>query len=523
MATAELQPILENPSPKAGLLRNKWPERACLTGYIALLACMIPFHEPWADEAQAWMLARSLSLSQLFGTYLRYEGHPGLWYLLLWVLVRLRISYAGMHWFTGIIAACGMAVLVLCSPFPRWMRLSLPFTFFFAYQYAVVARSYVLVPLLLFSALAFWRRTPLIVALLLGLLANVAPHAAAISFGFAIVYCFDCASRTRGRLQTSTNAQLSAAALLLVSLYAFAAWTAFPPRDVFVAAFYHLPGQPVPSPATAAIIRFFRSMFWGMWFPYPLLGLVGWPVLITGIGRSGGKRLLIALLPFVVFCSMVYLEFWHAGLIIPLIIGILWLLWNEKGPSFRRGERLVYVTVGTLIASQIAGTAYAAVLEHSHEYFPGLKTARFLEPYVDSGGEIAVTYLRDAGVQIFPTVAIAPYFQNKLFMNQDTPFWWWSTRNRTEDQFPAALAKHPAAVVALYLDQLPFDPHRDLNGPIAALLAANGYHVAASFCGTMVTPLAMHPGPVPCDIVFTPEGRTAAPGRDGGGPSERLP
>jgi hypothetical protein len=46
--------------------------------YAGLLAYMIPRHEPWADEAQAWELAQSLSLKSLFGTYIHYEGSPGL-------------------------------------------------------------------------------------------------------------------------------------------------------------------------------------------------------------------------------------------------------------------------------------------------------------------------------------------------------------------------------------------------------------------------------------------------------------
>lgn len=506
MATTQLQPAVESPVAKAGFLTTKWPEWACFTGYIALLACMIPFHEPWADEAQAWMLARSLPLGPLFHTYLGYEGSPGLWHLLLWCLVRLHVGYSGMSWLAGAIAVCGMAVLVLCSPFPRWMRLSLPFTFFFAYQYAVVARNYVLVPLLLFGALAVWRRSPVIVAFLLGLLGNVALHAAAISFGFAVLYGLDCASRARRGLETPPKRQTWAAVALLAGMYAFAAWTAFPPRDVFVGAFYHLPGTPIPSPVDTLVFRLLHSVLWGMWFPCPL-GLIGWPVLITGIYRSGGGRFLLALLPLSIFC-LYYVSFWHAGLFLAVTVGLLWLLWNERGPSFGRGERLIWWAAGTLIISQIAGTGYAAVYDHSYDYSPGLKTAQFLRPYVDSGGDVVVTYLRDDGVQLFHTVAVAPYFQKKLFVNQDTPFWWLSSRNRTEAQVPAALAKHPAAVVALYVDPVPFDTRRDLNGRIAALLATNGYRVAASFCGTTIMPLGMHSGPEPCDIVFTPGGRT---------------
>lgn len=522
MTTAELQQSVESLGRKRTLRSNGWPEWVALAAYASLLAWMIPFHEPWADEAQAWMLARSLPLGPLFHTYLGYEGSPGLWHLFLWCLTRLHVSYGGMHWIVGAIAGCGMAVLVLCSPFPRWMRLSLPFTFFFAYQYAVVARSYVLVPLLLFSTLALWRRGPLIVAFFLGLLGNVALHATVISAGFAILYSFDSASRIRRRLESPTRSQLCAAAGLLTGMYLFAAWTALPSHDssfVFAAGSHYLAGKTASSWTLGFVARLCASLLW-IWFPL-VLGLVGWPMLVLGICRSGGARFLAAALPFVLFCGAVYTQFWHAGLLFSLMLGVLWLLWNERGMSFRRGEGLLWLALGTLIVGEIAGTVYAAAYDHSHDYSPGLKTARFLKPYVESGGKVAVTYLQDEGLHGFQTVAIAPYFDGKLFVNQETPFWWWSSRDRTEARFPSALESHPSAVVALYVGPAPFDPERDLTGPTTELLATNGYRFAASFCGTM--PQALNTSGNICDVVFTPERRSALSGDHVDRPSGNLP
>jgi hypothetical protein len=210
-------------------MRKFWPEYITLILFGCLLAFAIPFHEPWADEAQAWMLARSLTVWQLFHTYLRYEGSPGLWHLLLWLLVRLHVSYTGMHWVCGLIAFGGISVLVLCSPFPRWIKLVLPFTYFLAFQYAVVARNYVLVPLLLFSIAALWKRSPILVAFLLGLLANIAGHAAAIAIGFSLLYWIK-------RRLSVTRSQLWKAAVVFCVMLAIAVWTVLPPNDGIKAA-----------------------------------------------------------------------------------------------------------------------------------------------------------------------------------------------------------------------------------------------------------------------------------------------
>jgi hypothetical protein len=103
--------------------------------YAGLLIWAFPHHEPCPDEAQAWQLARTLPFAQMF-RLLSYEGHPGLWYVLLWALSRLHVSYTGMCCVAAVIAFAGITLLVSTSPFPRFVKLLLPFSFYLAFQYA---------------------------------------------------------------------------------------------------------------------------------------------------------------------------------------------------------------------------------------------------------------------------------------------------------------------------------------------------------------------------------------------------
>ena len=222
--------------------------------YAGLLAWAIPHHEPWADEAQAWQIARTLPLVQMFHV-LSYEAHPALWYVCLWVLSRLHVSYAGMHWVAAAIGFLGVAVLVTTSPFPRFIKLLLPFTFYLAFQYAIVARSYVLVPLLIFLCAYFWPQRferPLTIALCLGLLANVAPHAAAISGGFAIVYLIDLWLRRHETCPRAPANRLYGAAALLLALYGISIWTALPAKDASGAVLVVRPNAAQSKPIEAA-------------------------------------------------------------------------------------------------------------------------------------------------------------------------------------------------------------------------------------------------------------------------------
>lgn len=225
--------------------RSRWPEWCALSAYAALVAFAIPFHEPFADEAQAWQLARSLSLASLFKTYIRYEGSPGLWHFLLWILIRIHVSYTGIHWICGGIAVAATALLIFKSPFPRYLKLTLPFTVFLVYQYAVVARNYALAPILLYLVALCWKRSPLILALLLGLLANVSLHASVMSGGLAIVYLVEQVRHGSAKDPRRWR-QLLPGAVILLALWAFAIWTAWPPRDFLKS----LIGLPAHIPAT---------------------------------------------------------------------------------------------------------------------------------------------------------------------------------------------------------------------------------------------------------------------------------
>ena len=150
-----------------------------LFAYTVWIIIILPEHEPWTDEAQAWLLARDASLPDLLWKYLRYAGTPGLWNVLLAIPAKLGLPYFTLNITGALSALAGVFLLVRFSPFPLWLKALLPFTYFLAYQYAVVARSYCLLAPLLFATAIFRRQRstrywPF--ALTLGLLSHVSFH-----------------------------------------------------------------------------------------------------------------------------------------------------------------------------------------------------------------------------------------------------------------------------------------------------------------------------------------------------------
>jgi hypothetical protein len=438
--------------------------------YAILLACAIPFHEPWGDEAQAWQLARSLPLRSLFQTYIRYEGSPGLWYLLLWAMNRAHISYAGLHWFCGLIAAAAAALLIFKSPFPRYLRLTLPFTYFLLFQFAVVARGYVLVPILLYLIAICWKKNPLLLALLLGLMANLALHTAMISAGLALVYAIGSLRRTMPGVNFPARRQFQSLAILLC-FYVAALFTAWPPHDQGF--------KTESGPFIIVVLVHFIELCgpWGMELPF-------WIAIALLLRARGASRFLLPLLLFVVFSLAVHVAFWHAGLLFPFAICILWITWPVTDHPGARYESIGRIGLVAFSALQICWSAYALEFDHYNAYAPDQAAAEFLRPLVRAGASIAVSYVGDTGCQACGSVGLMPYFDRGLFINELDPFWSWSTHNPTEKLFQQMLPTHPDIVI---LEVAPIHPDRPihLDDPKIRQVTDAGYVFTHMFCGEM--------------------------------------
>lgn len=68
--------------PVPRVMRCHW-RIAVFVAYIAVVACVMAFHEPWFDEAQSWLIARDASFRDMLLVRPHYEGHPPLWWLML--------------------------------------------------------------------------------------------------------------------------------------------------------------------------------------------------------------------------------------------------------------------------------------------------------------------------------------------------------------------------------------------------------------------------------------------------------
>ncbi len=99
-------------------------------------------HEMWRDETQAWLIARdSLTLSDLYEN-LKFEGHPALWHLCLFIITKFTHNPFAMQFFHILIATAIVWIFVKLSPFNILQKALFTFSYFPFFEYNLISRNY---------------------------------------------------------------------------------------------------------------------------------------------------------------------------------------------------------------------------------------------------------------------------------------------------------------------------------------------------------------------------------------------
>jgi len=165
--------------------------------FVALGLVGILRHEMWRDEAEIWLIARgSDSVGQLFHN-MRTEGHPALWYLLVFAVSRWFHDPVSMQLLHLAIGAGSAALILGYAPFSARIRILLCFSYFVFYEYTIISRNYGVEFLLAFAfcALHRARARPTWLALVLFLLANTHLYGAILAASLALFAILDAGRR----------------------------------------------------------------------------------------------------------------------------------------------------------------------------------------------------------------------------------------------------------------------------------------------------------------------------------------
>lgn len=145
----------------------------------------------WRDETNPWALAVNSRTPGALIYFARNEAHPYLWYLILWIVSRGTSSLIGLKCVAAFVGACTYLVIALWSPFSRLEKILLFCCYYISFEYAVIARMYGVMLLLVLLYLRSRTLHPNKVvrnALWLGLIANADTYGVLLTFALVLEY-----------------------------------------------------------------------------------------------------------------------------------------------------------------------------------------------------------------------------------------------------------------------------------------------------------------------------------------------
>lgn len=223
-ATATQRMTFRPPTPLNSHAGRRRLALALVAAFLLLGLVNVLAHEMWRDELQAWLIAKeSGSLAALLRN-LRYDGHPPLWYLLLYAVSRFTADPFAMQLLHLSIAAASVYVFARHSPFTRLQKVLFCFGYFPLYEYAAISRNYAPGILCVFAFCALFRpglsKNYLPPAFILAALAQCSAYGLMLSLAFALMLFVEAAAvpSSRESLRAGRGDLLAAALIYFASV-----------------------------------------------------------------------------------------------------------------------------------------------------------------------------------------------------------------------------------------------------------------------------------------------------------------
>lgn len=401
--------------------------------YIAIIAIVMCFHEPWFDEAQSWLIARDSSLTDIISVRPHYEGHPPFWNLLLAIAAKNGVPYEfGIKGIQLVCASLLGAWLIFKSPFKSASSLAtflIPFTYFACFQYGVTSRPYALLCLSLLVAAHYWNSADsktssawkLAISLMFMCLLSV--YGIAFAAGFTIAWIWRVFSKNINKTLNFSSILHAIKATIASSWARLISWgliaifgaanlaLAWPAKNAF-ATRATIDGNSTIAKCFAFIfVMPSESMFTSFYgdismrrmpfdfLPIAICTLFSLAIWAFAIKIAKRRKLLTSLvIPYLVLTIVAvrYFTLHHAGLIFVFLLSVLWIS-HIKEPLSTKDIPAIFVKVAPtkfrfiknkafkinllisiILAPSLIWNAFACVNDILFDYSPSRAVAQYI-------------------------------------------------------------------------------------------------------------------------------------------------
>ena len=367
-------------------------------------------HEPWADEAQSWIIARDASVSEIIWDIARYEGAFPLWHLTLKLFINFGLTYEYLYIVPIIISLIGLIVFLKKVEVPTYVKILLPFTYYIFYQYTIIARSYCYL-LLAFSLLLITYKNrlekPLKYILSLAFLSLISMHGMIIACGFVLLLFIEIIKLKKIKQYIKNFIIFGIVTVLEIIVL-------FPSSDLYmtVAAAYTIPEIMM---SLLGIVSGNGNLFLKIYNVVAFLLLV---FLFIKVCLLKNKD--VPIVTGIVFFFMFIIRFacHHGGIIFFLIIFGVIAYYDEIK---KQAKYIDKIFMAVLILYSIL-SIQAGINDITQKY---------------SGAEEMATYIQENKYHEkkifgfgFKDVSLQPYFEENLYKNMDEAIYRWSINNK---------------------------------------------------------------------------------------------
>ena len=369
-------------------------------------------HEPWADEAQSWLVARdNHTLSDLL-YWIKYEGTLPGWHFILKAFQLLGLDYGHVYIVPLLLTAAGVVILFFTDA-PVAAKVILPFSYFVIFQNAVSARAYAMVfPAMMLIVLFYKNRykAPVRYHVALFLLGMSSSYGVIIACSFML---WDFIMMLSGKTKDAENKKFKFTFYATGLLMALICVLSLPPEDCS----FGIGRISFAESATNALLFSVHNKIVQYVF---LLAVV---LLLVYYFRNCLVRVLVMSAPLVLYMIFMYQRLWHMTYLFFLIVALMLIFRDEfkktKGRKEEFGNLLTNALVIFLLSVQCFTGFYSVWYDYRYPYSPSKEIADMVRPYHEAGANIV-------GLGFY-SISVSPYFDESIYINdyEDKTYFIW--------------------------------------------------------------------------------------------------
>lgn len=392
---------------------------------------LVPSHEMWLDELQPWLMANhSESLAALLA-HSRYQGHPPLWYLFVWLISLAQLPLAAMQYAHLGIATAMVYIFARYAPFSIVQKILFTLGYYPLYEYCSITRNYSIEVVFIFLICVLWRyRTQHFILLGLCLFALSTTNVFGLIIAIILATCI-AGEKFLLRFHPACSPESSSLApFITISALtgvgmAISMSHLLPPADAAYSSPWYLGFYPERFYALLSNVRNAylavpgpRPFFWhmNMFQGHSWIEAIA-ATFSLGCVVASGILLRKKVIPLFIFAAsnfVILLFFYvkylgsprHHGQLFIIFIATLWIASFYKEPSFKGSaspgtgtrERHLSFLLTIILAIHAIGGVKAQIHEHSVVFSAARETADYLKS----------KRLESAPLVGYPDVAVAP-------------------------------------------------------------------------------------------------------------------